>query len=89
MRIFDKNDQPQPRPQFLLGVSAILDLDLKNDALMTLKQGYDVAQFRILLYNREMSLVSENMADQNKSHVPLKLWKLLHVRNFLDSIFLK
>lgn len=49
MRIFDKNDQPQPRPQFLLGVSAILDLDLKNDALMTLKQGYDVAQFRILL----------------------------------------
>lgn len=85
MRIFDKNDQPQPRPQFLLGVSAILDLDLKNNALMTLKQ----AQFRILLYNREMSLVSENMADQNKSHVPLRLWKLLHLRNFLDSIFLK
>lgn len=53
MRIFDKNHQPP--------VSFKRERHLKNDALMTLKRGYDVTQSR-----REMSLVSDNMAEQNR-----------------------
>ena len=80
MSILDKNDEPQLRPQFLLGVSALQE----RWALMTLKRGYDVAQSR-----REMSAVSDNMADRNKWRffdflkIYSRLWRPMNIRTFI------